>query len=89
MPRLVRRQPLSERIRAYLNPVDLAFWILEELESNDWDEWEKAWAWPIGFGLNLIFLIARANVGIGRRRPVDDVFGDEDTGSGLLGWLVS
>jgi len=88
MPKLVRRQPLIERIRDYLNPIDFLIWLSEEIDSNGWDQLEKEWAIPIGFGLNLVFLIARANSG-GRRASYDDVFGDDRSGSGWLSWLVS
>jgi len=90
MPRLVRRQPLADRIKAYLNPLDFLLWLSEELDSNDWDQWQNDWAMPIGIGLNVIFLIARANSGgsSGRRRG-DDVFGDDGGGGGWLSWVVS
>lgn len=87
MPKLVRKQPLSERISAYLNPYDFLLWLSEELESNGWDQIEKEWALPIGFGLNLIFLIARANTQT-RSSSYDDVFG-EPMGSSWGAWLVS
>jgi hypothetical protein len=88
MPRLVRRQPLAERIKAYLDPLDFLLWLSEQFDSEDWDQWQKDWAKPIGLGLNLVMLIARANSG-GRRRVIDDVFGDEPSGSGWLSWFVS
>lgn len=86
MPKIVRRQPLSERIAAYLNPYDFLLWLSEELESSGWDQIEKEWALPIGAGLNLIFLIARSNTQT-RSTSYDDVFG-ESLGSGWLVWLV-
>lgn len=90
MPRLVRRQPLADRITSYLNPLDFLLWLSEEFDSNDWDQWQKTWAIPLGIILNLVFLIARANTGgsSGRRRG-DDVFGDDAGGSGWLTWFVS
>ena len=88
MPRLVRRQPLLERVQAFLNPLDFLLWLSEELDTNGWDQLEKEWAIPIGVGLNIIFLIARANVNVGARR-YDDVFGEATDGNGLLGWIVS
>ncbi|KAJ9499700.1 hypothetical protein LTR99_000329 [Exophiala xenobiotica] len=75
MPKYVRRQPLIERVRAYLNPYDFLLWISEEIESNGWDQLEKEWATPIGLVLNLVFIIARAN-SKGTSRGYDDVFGD-------------
>jgi len=86
MPKYVRRQPLIERLQAYLNPYDFLLWLSEELESNGWDELEKGWALPIGVGLNLVFVIARANT---KRttRSYDDVFG-EVRGTSWWVWLV-
>ncbi|KAI9888091.1 MAG: hypothetical protein M1823_000026 [Watsoniomyces obsoletus] len=93
MPRLVRRAPLGERIKAYLNPLDFLLWLSEEVDSNDWDEFHRSYSTPIGLILNFIFLIARANSGWGRGSGsgVDDVFSDEISrgGSGWLGWLAS
>ncbi|KAI9855155.1 MAG: hypothetical protein M1830_006482 [Pleopsidium flavum] len=89
MPRLVRRQPLAHRIKAYLNPLDFLLWLSEELDSSDWDQWQKDWAIPIGIGLNVVFLIARANSGgSGGRRRGDDVFGDDGGESGWLSWFA-
>ena len=87
MPKFVRKQPLSERITAYLNPYDFLLWLSEELESNGCDQIEKEWALPIGVGLNLVFLIARANTQT-RSSSYDDVFGDP-VGSSWGPWLVS
>ena len=88
MPRLIRRQPLVERIKGYLNPADFILWLSEELESHGWDQLEKEWAIPIGFILNLSFLVARANSG-GGSRSHDDVFGDSRREPGWFSWLVS
>ncbi|KAK4937637.1 hypothetical protein LTR10_021783 [Elasticomyces elasticus] len=75
MPKYVRRAPLLERLKAYLNPYDFLLWLSEEIESNGWDQLEKEWATPIGIALNLIFLVARAN-SKSTSRSYDDVFGD-------------
>ncbi|EXJ80722.1 hypothetical protein A1O3_07006 [Capronia epimyces CBS 606.96] len=75
MPKFVRRQPVSERIKAYLNPYDFLLWLSEEIESNGWDQLEKEWATPIGLALNLVFLLARAN-SKALSKGYDDVFGD-------------
>ncbi|KAI9371495.1 hypothetical protein BJX61DRAFT_22905 [Aspergillus egyptiacus] len=88
MPRLVRRQPLAERIRSYLNPFDFLLWLSEEIDSNDWDQFEKNWAVPLGVTLNIVFMIARANSRPSGSQAVDDVFG-EDEGISYLGWLAS
>ena len=87
MPRLVRRRPLGQRIKAYLNPLDLLLWLSEELDSSDWDQWQKEWATPMGICLNLVFLIARANSGPSTR-PGDDVFGDDEGYRSWWGWFV-
>ena len=87
MPKFVRRQPLSERIAAYLNPYDFLLWLSEEIESRGWDQLEKEWAIPIGLVFNLIFLVARANSQV-RSSNYDDVFGDAP-GYGWGAWLVS
>lgn len=87
MPKFVRRQPLIERVKAYLNPYDFLLWLSEEIESNGWDQLEKEWAIPIAFVLNLVFLIARANVTT-TSRGYDDVFA-EVKGPGWIAWLVS
>lgn len=88
MPRLIRRQPLAERIRSHLNPADFLLWLSEELESNGWDQLEKEWAIPIGFALNLTFLIARAN-SRGVSGSYDDVFGESKRQAGWFSWVVS
>lgn len=85
MPRLVRRRPLMERLKAYFNPLDFLLWASEEFETRDWDQ--KRFATPAGFVLHLIFLIARVNSG-GSRKYDDDVFGDHGSGSGWLAWFV-
>jgi hypothetical protein len=85
--RLVRRQPLADRIKAYLNPLDFLLWLSEELDSGDWEQWQRDWSALIGVGLNILMLIARANTGW-KRVGGDDVFGDEVRGPGWLGWFV-
>ncbi|KIX02435.1 uncharacterized protein Z518_08376 [Rhinocladiella mackenziei CBS 650.93] len=87
MPKFVRRQPLIERIKAYLNPYDFLLWLSEELESNGWDQLEKEWAMPVGIGLNLVFLVARANSKTASR-GYDDVFGDVP-GVAWTTWLAA
>jgi len=91
MPRLVRRAPLSERIKAYLDPYDLLLWLAEELNDDAFDEWMKYWATPIGIGLNLVFVLARGASKAAQSRGRDDVFGDIDggRGSGWFAWIVS
>lgn len=84
MPRLVRRKPLSERLKAYLNPLDFLLYVSEELETSEWDT--ASFGRALGMGLNFALLLARANSGGGGRE--DDVFGDGG-GSNWVGWLVS
>lgn len=89
MARLVRRQPLLARIKSYLNPLDFLLWLSEEIDSNDWDQFHRTWAIPVGLILNLTFLIARSNSGQGHSlRGKDDVFGDDAPGSGYMPWFV-
>ena len=87
MPRLVRRRPLAERIKSYLNPLDFLLWLSEEIDANDWDQFEKNWSITLGVILNIVFLIARANSQSSGSRTVDDVFGD-DEGAPWMSWLV-
>ncbi|PYH95997.1 hypothetical protein BO71DRAFT_189609 [Aspergillus ellipticus CBS 707.79] len=88
MPRLVRRRPLAERIASYLNPLDFLLWLSEEIDTHDWDQFEKDWALPVGVALNLVFLVARANSQSSSSQAIDDVFGD-DGSTGLLSWFAS
>ncbi|KAE8147440.1 hypothetical protein BDV25DRAFT_160318 [Aspergillus avenaceus] len=88
MPRLVRRRPLTERIKSYLNPLDFLLWLSEEIDANDWDQFEKDWALPLGVTLNVVFLIARANSRPNGSRAIDDVFGD-DGSAPWHSWLAS
>ncbi|KAF3394584.1 hypothetical protein F1880_004842 [Penicillium rolfsii] len=87
MPRLVRRQPLAERISSYLNPWDFLLWLSETIEGYDWDQLEKDWGLTIGVTLNLVFLLARANSRSSGSKAIDDVFGDDD-GMPWLSWLA-
>ena len=91
MPRLVRRTPLSDRIKAYLDPYDFLLWLSEELNDDSYDEWLKVWATPIGVGMNILFILARGSSRTGAKRGGDDVFGDIDgsNSSGWLSWFVS
>ncbi|KAH8804851.1 hypothetical protein F5884DRAFT_822782 [Xylogone sp. PMI_703] len=83
MPRLVRQRPLSERLKAYLNPLDLLLWLSEEIETSDWGSKQ---ATPFALFLHFTLLIARANSG-GNSEEItgDDVFGDVQTSSGWFG----
>lgn len=89
--RRVRRAPLAERIKAYLNPWDFLLWASEEINSNEWQEAWDQWAVPGGVAVNIIFMIARANTSSTAFSRGDDVFGDyhERRGTGWLAWFVS
>ena len=88
-PRLIRRRPLVERIKAYLNPLDFLLWLSEAMDSNDWDQWNKDWANPIGIILNIVFLASRANMAYRTSRLRDDVFGDDTAYTPWMTWFVS
>ncbi|KAK4148594.1 hypothetical protein C8A00DRAFT_19600 [Chaetomidium leptoderma] len=89
--RLVRRQPLSERVRAMLNPMDFYLWLSEEIQTFNWDS--KSFGTRFGLAANFIFLLARANAR-GARDAVDDVFGDAPSNgwfalvANFLQWLL-
>ncbi|KAL6154769.1 hypothetical protein ACJQWK_00733 [Exserohilum turcicum] len=87
MPRLVRRAPLSERIRAYLDPSDWLIWISEELNSSDWDEFAASYALYLGFGANVLFVLAQANSGAPAASDDDGVFNQVD-GPGWIKWIL-
>ncbi|KAF2226198.1 hypothetical protein BDZ85DRAFT_232567 [Elsinoe ampelina] len=91
MPRLVRRQPWSERIKSALDPYDFLLWLAEELHDSTWDEALKDWTLPIGAAANFIYVIARANSGSAASSRSSDVFGDFDgrSSSGWFTWLCS
>jgi hypothetical protein len=86
--RLIRRRPLLERIKAYLDPLDFLLWLSEELETSDWAQWQQTWTLPLGIGMNLTMLAARAN-SASRNIAYDDVFGDASPSIGFFSWLVS
>lgn len=83
--RLVRRQPLAERLRSMLNPMDFYLWLSEEIQTFNWDS--KAFGTRFGLVANFVFLLARANAG-DAQEAVDDVFGDAPA-SGWVSLVVS
>ncbi|KAL9586996.1 MAG: hypothetical protein Q9212_000524 [Teloschistes hypoglaucus] len=89
MPRLIRRRPLTERISAFLNPLDLLLRLSEGFDPNDWEDWQEYWSTTVGIALNILFLIARANTGATSRGRGDDVFGDDEPWVGLITWLAT
>lgn len=88
MPRLVRKAPLSERIKTYLDPSDWALWISEELSSSDWEDFAASYALSIGFGVNVAFIVAQANTGASNSFDNDGVF-REASGPGWLSWIAN
>ncbi|KAL6703863.1 hypothetical protein ACN47E_008997 [Coniothyrium glycines] len=88
MPRLVRRAPLAERIKAYTDPSDWLIWIAEELNSSDWDEFAASYAVYIGFAANLLFVLAQANGGAATSSDDDGVF-REVSGPGWIKWMMN
>ena len=85
MPRLVRRKPLLDRIKDYLNPGDFVLWLSEEFETRDWNA--KHAGTPLALALHVVLLIARSNSGSSYSAG-DDVFGDYNSGSGWLHFFV-
>ncbi|KAI1481508.1 hypothetical protein K445DRAFT_313690 [Daldinia sp. EC12] len=79
-PRLVRRRPLAERVKAMLNPMDFLLWLSEEIETRDWNS--KLVGTQMGVAMNFAFLLARANSG--GARAVDPVFED----GSVSGWFT-
>lgn len=88
MPRLVRKAPLAERIKSYLDPSDWALWISEELSSSDWEEFAASYALSIGFGANVAYIVAQANTGASNSYDNDGVF-REASGPGWLSWIAN
>ncbi|KAI9718662.1 MAG: hypothetical protein M1828_006597 [Chrysothrix sp. TS-e1954] len=89
--RLVRRTPLKERVKAYLDPIDFLLWLSEEVSSNEWDDFQEQWSVPIGVALNVLFMLARANATGQSHTRGDEVFADygEGRGTGWLSWFSS
>jgi hypothetical protein len=85
MPRLVRRAPLAERIKAYTDPSDWLIWISEELNSSDWEDFASSYALYIGFSANLVFVLAQANSGASAASDDDGVFNEVEG----PGWVKS
>ncbi|EPE26084.1 hypothetical protein GLAREA_01996 [Glarea lozoyensis ATCC 20868] len=83
--RLIRRKPLGDRIKDWLHPGDFLLWLSEEIETRDWDS--KHVASPVALGLHVALLIARANSGSSGNKGSDDVFGDDNSGSGWLSYI--
>ncbi|KIH93975.1 hypothetical protein SPBR_05801 [Sporothrix brasiliensis 5110] len=84
MPRLVRRQTLSQRITAAMNPWDFLLWLSEEIETRELDA--VVVGSQVGVVANFLFLLARANLGSSNSAD-DDVFGD-GSGRSWLSYLI-
>lgn len=84
-PRLVRRQPLMQRISAAINPWDFLLWLSEEIETRELDS--QTVGTQVGLAANFLFLLARANLGPSNSAD-DDVFGDASS-HGWFSYLVS
>lgn len=84
MPRLVRRQTLTQRITAAINPCDFLLWLSEEIETRELDS--IAAGNQVGVVANFLFLLARANLGPSNSAD-DDVFGD-GSGRAWVSYLV-
>ncbi|WPG99872.1 Hypothetical protein R9X50_00269200 [Acrodontium crateriforme] len=92
MPRLVRRAPLKDRIKAFLDPEEFLFWLSEQIHDDTFEELLKEWATSIGVGLNILFIIARGASTASTSSGLDDVFGEGDegvSGSGLISWIAA
>ncbi|KAL5428753.1 hypothetical protein PMIN04_000622 [Paraphaeosphaeria minitans] len=83
--RYVRKAPLMERVRAYLDFHDWLLWMSEELSTNDWEDFAKDYAFIIGFVFNLVYIVAQANTTSGPRN--DDILLDPFSGPGWFTWF--
>jgi len=96
--RLVRQQPLSQRILSYLNPADNLLALSSAVEAYDLDALGEGFATPLGLVLNLVMLVARSNANtninlLGRRKPSGGVLlrpGESlsDPSPGGIGYFV-
>jgi hypothetical protein len=85
--RVVRRAPFSERVKSWFNIADMLLWLSEELNSRDWEEFDRRWSNSMGIALNLIFIFLRANST--PSSSGDDIFEDyHRKPSGLFASLV-
>ncbi|KAH9826188.1 Protein of unknown function (DUF2418) [Teratosphaeria destructans] len=90
MPRLVRRRPVTDRLKELLDPWDTLLWLSEILNDDTYDEWLQFYSIPIGISLNIIFVIARGISANGRPGQSDDVFGDSaNERSGWFAWFAT
>lgn len=83
--RLVRRRPLTERIKAYLDPWDYLLWLSEEIETRNFGS--KSLGTQLGLALNFIFILARVYGSSSTGGDDDDIFSDSAS-TGTSGWLA-
>lgn len=83
--RLVRRRPLTERIKAYLDPWDYLLWLSEEIETRNFGS--KSLGTQLGLALNFIFILARVYGSSSTGGDDDDIFSDSES-TGTSGWLA-
>ena len=82
--RLVRKAPLKERVKAYLDVHDWLLWLSEELNTGDWEDFAKDYSLTLGIVLNLVYIVAQANTA---GRPTnDDIFLEAATAPGWFTW---
>lgn len=74
-----------ERVKAYLDVHDWLLWISEELNTNDWEDFAKDYAFIIGFVFNLVYIIAQANTASGPGN--DDILLGSTSGPGWFTWF--
>ena len=71
--RVIRRQPLLQRLTAY--PQDLLIWLNESWELLEWDNLSESLSIPVGIALNGLYIITRLNQGAKQTSYYDkDVF---------------
>lgn len=83
--RIVRRRPLTERIKAFLDPWDHILWLSEEIETRNFGS--KSLGTKLGLALNFAFILARVYGSSSSGGDSDDIFGDSDS-TGSTGWLA-
>lgn len=83
-PRLVRRRPVMQRIKAAIDPWDFFLWLSEEIETRDFGS--KSLGSQLGLAFNFVFILARVYGSSSTGSDNDDVFNDSDSDS--AGWLA-
>lgn len=83
-PHLIRRRPLMERLKAYLDPWDYLLWLSEEIETREFGS--KSLGTKLGLALNFAFILARVYGSSSTGGDNDDIFSDSDSTS-ATGWL--